>query len=76
MAEAEVDELSRLCTDAQVMSPLGEPLDVVVGICTYTVADTDQSVGVSVILEAYPLPDEAETSNPVGAVTVRSFVKY
>jgi hypothetical protein len=75
-AEAEVDELSRLCTDAQVMSPLGEPLDVVVGICTYTVADTDPSVGVSVILEAYPLPDEAETSNPVGAVTVRSFVKY
>ena len=76
VAEAEVDELSRLCTDEQVMSPLGEPLEVVDGICTYIVADTDPSVGVSVILEAYPLPDEAETSYPVGAVTVRSFVKY
>jgi hypothetical protein len=49
---------------------------VVDGICTYTVAETDPSVGVSVILEAYPLPDEAETSKPVGAVTVKSFVKY
>ena len=58
------------------MSPLGVPLDVVVGICTYTVAETEPSVGVSVILEAYPLPDEAETSKPVGAVTVKSFVRY
>jgi hypothetical protein len=76
VAEAEVDEPLRLCTDAQVITPLGEPLDVVEGICTYTVADTDPSVGVNVILEAYPLPDEADTSNPVGAVTVRSLVKY
>ena len=58
------------------MSPLGEPLEVVDGICTYTVAETEPSVGVSVMLEAYPLPEEAETSKPVGAVTVRSFVKY
>jgi hypothetical protein len=76
VAEAEVELPFRLCTDAQVISPLGEPLDVVDGICTYTVAETEPSVGVSVILEAYPLPDDSDTSKPVGAVTVRSFVKY